>query len=167
MKLSINTANIKEINERFPTAAMVKDILSYSINCNLTIKEVIKWKYDQFNKDKVVMKIKEVHEIYAKKKAQDGLLDFDDLLVFWDRLLDEKFVERLVTRKIKNILVDEYQDTNFIQDEIIHKIRELETIILPDDLPNLRKLRELYLKCNEITEKGASDYQKQLKKLNQ
>ena len=50
-------------------------------------------------------------------------------------------------------------------DEIVNKIRELETIILPDDLPNLRKLRELFLKSNEITEKGASDYQKQLKKL--
>ncbi|MFX0178835.1 MAG: BtrH N-terminal domain-containing protein [Candidatus Hodarchaeota archaeon] len=50
-------------------------------------------------------------------------------------------------------------------DEIVKKIRELETIILPDGLPNLKKLRELFLKSNEITEKGASDYQKQLKKL--
>ena len=50
-------------------------------------------------------------------------------------------------------------------DEIVYKIRELETIILPDDLSNLRKLRELFLKSNEITEKGARDYQKQLKKL--
>ena len=51
-------------------------------------------------------------------------------------------------------------------DEIVNKIRELETTILPDDLPNIGKLRELFLKSNEITEKGASDYQKQLKKLN-
>ncbi|MFX1274208.1 MAG: ATP-dependent helicase [Promethearchaeota archaeon] len=122
MKLSIGSANIKEINERFPTAAMVKDILSYSINCNKSIREVIAWKYYQFDSDKVIMKIKEVHDIYARKKANDGLLDFDDLLVFWNRLLDEKFVARLIARKIKYILVDEYQDTNFIQDEIIHKI---------------------------------------------
>ena len=51
-------------------------------------------------------------------------------------------------------------------DEIVNKIRELETNILPDDLPNIGKLRELFLKSNEITEKGGSDYQKQLKKLN-
>ena len=51
-------------------------------------------------------------------------------------------------------------------DEIANKIRELETSILPDDLSNIGKLRELFLKSNEITEKGASDYQKQLKKLN-
>ena len=51
-------------------------------------------------------------------------------------------------------------------DEIVYKIRELETTILPDDLPNIGKLRELFLKSNEITEKGGSNYQKQLKKLN-
>ncbi len=122
MKLSIDSANLKEINERFPKAAMVKDILSYSINCNLSIREVVSWKYYQFDSDKVIMKINEVHEIYSRKKAGDGLLDFDDLLVFWNRLLDEKFVARLIARKIKYVLVDEYQDTNFIQDEIIQKI---------------------------------------------
>ena len=41
MKLAIDFANVKEINERFPTAAMTKDILSYSINCNKTISEVL------------------------------------------------------------------------------------------------------------------------------
>ena len=51
-------------------------------------------------------------------------------------------------------------------DEIANKIRILETIILPDDLPNIGKLRQLFLKSNGITEKGADDYQKQLKKLN-
>jgi len=50
-------------------------------------------------------------------------------------------------------------------DDVIRKIRELETIILPGNLPNIAKLRELFLKNNEITEKGAKDYQKQLKKI--
>ncbi|MHA1661046.1 MAG: BtrH N-terminal domain-containing protein [Promethearchaeota archaeon] len=53
-----------------------------------------------------------------------------------------------------------------IFDNVIKKIRELETIILPDDLPNIAKLRELFQKSSEITEKGAKDYQKQLLKLN-
>lgn len=50
-------------------------------------------------------------------------------------------------------------------DDVIRKIRELETNILPSNLPNIAKLRELFLKNNEITEKGAKDYQKQLKKI--
>ncbi|MBN1802603.1 MAG: ATP-dependent helicase [Candidatus Lokiarchaeota archaeon] len=122
MKLSIAASNVKEVKKRFPTASMAKDILSYSINCNKTIKEVILWKYSQFEGDLIEKKLKEVYQTYARKKAVDGLLDFDDLLVFWNKLLDEKFIARLVANKIKHVLVDEYQDTNYIQDEIIRKI---------------------------------------------
>ncbi len=122
MKLSIDSANVQEIKQRFPTSKMSKSILSYSINCNKSIKDVIIWKYSQFNEEKVIRKLREVFKIYALKKAQDSLLDFDDLLVFWNRLLDEKSVAKLIARRIKYILVDEYQDTNYIQDDIIRKI---------------------------------------------
>ncbi|MFX1414380.1 MAG: ATP-dependent helicase [Promethearchaeota archaeon] len=128
MKLAINEANVKEeIEERFPTAAMCKDILSFSINCNKEINEVIQWKYSQFDSEPVFQKLKQVFEIYRKKKAKDNLVDFDDLLVFWNKLLDERFVARLVAKRIKYILVDEYQDTNYIQDEIIYKIAQQNT----------------------------------------
>lgn len=50
--------------------------------------------------------------------------------------------------------------------DIVEKIHHLETLILPDDLPNLSKLREIFLKSNKITETGEEDYQKQLRQLN-
>ena len=50
--------------------------------------------------------------------------------------------------------------------DIVGKIHDLETLILPDGLPNLGKLRKLFLKSNKITEVGEKDYQKQLKQLN-
>jgi DNA helicase-2/ATP-dependent DNA helicase PcrA len=122
MKLCIDKANVKEIDERFPTGATSKDILSFSINCNMAIKEVILQKFGQFNSEKVIMKLNDVFKIYRQKKAEEGLLDFDDLLVFWNRLLDEKSVAQMIAKRIKYVLVDEYQDTNYIQDEIIYKI---------------------------------------------
>ncbi|MHA1192296.1 MAG: ATP-dependent helicase [Promethearchaeota archaeon] len=122
IKLSRDQVDINELDERFPTAAMVKSILSYSINCNKTIKEIIEWKYPQFDNDKLILKLREVFKIYAKKKADDSLVDFDDMLVFWNRLLEERNVAQLIARRIRHVLVDEYQDTNFIQDEIIKKI---------------------------------------------
>ncbi|MBY9017681.1 MAG: ATP-dependent helicase [Candidatus Lokiarchaeota archaeon] len=122
IKLSRDKVDIKELDERFPTAAMAKSILSYSINCNKTIKEIIEWKYPQFDNDKLILKLREVFKIYAKKKEDDSLVDFDDMLVFWNRLLEERNVAQLIARRIKHVLVDEYQDTNFIQDEIIKKI---------------------------------------------
>ncbi|MHA1986072.1 MAG: ATP-dependent helicase [Promethearchaeota archaeon] len=122
MKLSINKANVKEIEERFPNARMTKAILSFSINCNKSVQEVILWKYSQFDSEDVIKKLEKVYKIYKEKKAQDNLVDFDDLLVYWNQLLDERSVAQLIARNIKYVLVDEYQDTNHIQDEIIYKI---------------------------------------------
>jgi DNA helicase-2/ATP-dependent DNA helicase PcrA len=70
----------------------------------------------------VLRKLEEVYKIYRAKKAQDNLVDFDDLLIYWNQLLDERSVAQLIARNIKYVLVDEYQDTNYIQDEIIYKI---------------------------------------------
>ncbi|MFX1566855.1 MAG: BtrH N-terminal domain-containing protein [Promethearchaeota archaeon] len=52
-----------------------------------------------------------------------------------------------------------------VYDDIIIKLREVEHLILPDDLPNIAKLRALYQKSGDITEKGEKDYQKQLAEL--
>ncbi|MFX0073774.1 MAG: ATP-dependent helicase, partial [Candidatus Hermodarchaeota archaeon] len=92
------------------------------ITCNMSIRDVILWRYNQFDTENVIRKLKDVYKIYKRKKAEDGLLDFDDLLVFWNQLLDEKSVAQLIAKRVKYVLVDEYQDTNYIQDEIIHKI---------------------------------------------
>ncbi len=122
MKLSIEKANVKEIEERFPNSRMTKAILSFSINCNKSIKDIIFWKYSQFDSDDVIKKLEEVFRIYRAKKAEDNLVDFDDLLIYWNQLLDERTVAQLIAKNIKYVLVDEYQDTNYIQDEIIYKI---------------------------------------------
>ncbi|MGV9171926.1 MAG: ATP-dependent helicase [Promethearchaeia archaeon] len=122
MKLAIEKANVDDLETRFPSAEMAKNILSYSINCDKSIREVILWKYPQFDDDLIEKKLKQVYKIYSQKKAHDGLVDFEDLLVFWNKLLDKKHVARLIASRIQYVLVDEYQDTNHIQDEIIHKI---------------------------------------------
>jgi DNA helicase-2/ATP-dependent DNA helicase PcrA len=122
MKLSINQANVSEIEERFPTSAIAKDILSFSINCNKSIQDVILWKYNQFDSINVIKKLEEVFKIYKKKKAKDNLVDFDDLLIYWNELLDNRSIAQLIAKNIKYVLVDEYQDTNYIQDDIIYKI---------------------------------------------
>ena len=166
MKLSIDKVGVKDLEERFPTSAMVKSILSFSINCNKSIKEVIQWKYGQFDSDPVLAKLNEVIKIYKTKKADDGLLDFDDLLVFWSRLLDERSIAKLIASRIKYVLVDEYQDTNYIQDEIIHKIvmqnPERNIMVVGDDaqsiyafrganFQNILNFENNYKKCKRYT----------------
>jgi len=166
MKLSIEKANVKEIEERFPNSRMAKAVLSFSINCNKSIQDVILWKYSQFDSEDVIRKLEEVFKIYRDKKAQDNLVDFDDLLIYWNQLLDERSVAQLIARKIKYVLVDEYQDTNFIQDEIIYKIVEQNpdhnVIAVGDDaqsiyafrganFQNILNFEKKYKKCKSYT----------------
>jgi hypothetical protein len=60
---------------------------------------------------------------------------------------------------------DGLMDASNMFEDVVLKIRDLESMILPNDLKNMAKLRELFLKSNEITEKGEADYQKQLKSI--
>ncbi len=145
MKLSIEKANVKEIQERFPNSRMTKAILSFSINCNKSVRDVILWKYSQFDNQDIIKKLGEVFKIYREKKAQDNLVDFDDLLIYWNQLLDERAVAQLIAKNIKYVLVDEYQDTNHIQDEIINKIvkqnPEQNVIAVGDDAQSIYAFR--------------------------
>jgi len=47
----------------------------------------------------------------------------------------------------------------------VSKIRDLEEKILPNELPNIAKFREIFLKSNEIQEKAEEGYQKKLKEI--
>ncbi|MBY9011918.1 MAG: ATP-dependent helicase [Candidatus Lokiarchaeota archaeon] len=122
MKITYNAMEFQTDDNSFPPPKTAKKILSYSINCNKTINETIKWKYKQYDDIKNISKLKEIYKLYKSKKAKDNLVDFDDLLVFWNRLLDERFMAQRIASTFKHILVDEYQDTNFMQDEIIRKL---------------------------------------------
>ncbi|NVM17821.1 MAG: ATP-dependent helicase [Candidatus Lokiarchaeota archaeon] len=122
MKITYNAIEIQTDDISFPSPKTAKKILAYSINCNKTISETIKWKYKQYDDIKIISKLKEIYTLYKNKKAKDNLVDFDDLLIFWNRLLDERFMAQRIASTFNYILVDEYQDTNYIQDEIIRKL---------------------------------------------
>jgi len=145
MKLSIGSVNVDEFNERLPTAKIAKKILSFSINCNKSIQEVISWKYVQFDNDNIISKLNEIYKIYRVKKAKDNFVDFDDLLIFWNKLLDDRLIAQKIAQKIKYIFVDEYQDTNHIQADIIFKLAnqnpEKNIIIVGDDAQSIYAFR--------------------------
>src|SRR5690625_6751214 len=60
----------------------------------------------------------EFHTIYSRYVArckQAGAMDFDDLLFRLYELLQNKEVLQKYQKRFKYILVDEFQDTNFLQ----------------------------------------------------
>ena len=60
--------------------------------------------------------VKQVWDLYEKKKAKDNTLDFDDLLLKATKLLkDNPEVRKIYQEKWDYIHIDEYQDTNEVQ----------------------------------------------------
>src|SRR5690606_95211 len=74
--------------------------------------------YDRMNKRPL---IHEIYDRYYKRCRQAGAMDFDDLLLQMFRLLHENRdnVREKYQRMFRYILVDEFQDTNYLQYAIL------------------------------------------------
>jgi len=71
-------------------------------------------------------KIKDVYELYQKELLSCNAFDFDDLLCMVIRLFDiDEEIKFMYQNMIKYIHVDEYQDTNFVQDSLVTILSEL------------------------------------------
>jgi DNA helicase-2/ATP-dependent DNA helicase PcrA len=62
---------------------------------------------------------------YEELMLRNNALDFDDLLLFTVKLLQEnKDIRKYYSDRFKHVLVDEYQDTNHIQYEMVRLLAE-------------------------------------------
>ena len=66
--------------------------------------------------------LKEYEKNYAKLKAEENLLDFNDLERYTLKLLEDSEVCAEIKSAYKYVFIDEYQDTNDVQEEIMTKI---------------------------------------------
>ncbi|MBD3379214.1 MAG: AAA family ATPase [Candidatus Omnitrophica bacterium] len=108
----------KAKEERFPKASVLQTMISLSTNTGKGLDRIIEERYPYFSN--FFPEIKEIGEFYAKKKKDSGNMDYDDLLSKWKWLLENlPSARRRFTEQFRYIMVDEYQDTNYIQAEII------------------------------------------------
>nr|WP_231980620.1 ATP-dependent helicase [Tessaracoccus coleopterorum] len=68
-------------------------------------------------------RINELLKAYVGRKRARGLLDFDDLLLYWRALLADPEVGDRLRARWDWVLVDEYQDVNQIQVDIVRLLR--------------------------------------------
>ncbi|MFH7319234.1 ATP-dependent helicase [Desulfurivibrio sp. D14AmB] len=104
--------------KRFPSRRLILAILSKAVNVGATVSDLVEAEHGhlvEFLDD-----ILAINEHYHKFKQAHGLMDYDDLLLYWRRLLREnREVREELAGRFQAILVDEYQDTNPIQAEIV------------------------------------------------
>jgi len=143
IKSCFKIAKIKTTKEeRFPKPSVVQSIISFSTNTNKTIKKVIEEKYPYFFK--FLGEIKKISDMYVSKKKESSSMDYDDLLEKWRDLLEnvpearERFSDQF-----KYVMVDEYQDTNFLQADIIRLLsgKHRNILAVGDDAQSIYSFR--------------------------
>lgn len=73
-------------------------------------------------KNKKLEEIAQLYEQYENFLVQNNLLDFDDLLMLTNKILQDQEFAKEQSKKYNYITVDEYQDTNTLQYQILKKL---------------------------------------------
>jgi DNA helicase-2/ATP-dependent DNA helicase PcrA len=67
--------------------------------------------------------LKRLFRAYVVEKQQQHVLDYDDLLLYWQQLVAEPALAALIGARFDHVLVDEYQDTNRLQAAILRALK--------------------------------------------
>lgn len=108
----------------FPKSSVIINMISSSVNRSISLTEVLGeekyFRYRQYEGE-----ILDIAKSYDDYKRSRYLLDYDDLLIrFLDMIKNCEPVRRRISAQYKYIMVDEYQDTNSLQDEIVFTLRK-------------------------------------------
>ena len=139
VKSELNFQKLKNM----PSASVFASMLSTCVNKRLTLEELLKeqkyWRFRQ-NERKLLL----LREETKKYKEEHNLFNYDDILLKFDQMLtDYSNIARRIEDTYRYIMVDEYQDTNTLQDSIIRKIRTKNTnlMVVGDDMQSIYKFR--------------------------
>ncbi len=106
---------------RFPKAGTLIGVHSYALNTGRALPDCVLEKYPSYQHE--IDSITQVLKSYESRKKQLNLMDYDDLLINWLRLLREQSeVADALRQNFRYLMVDEYQDTNTLQGEIIDRL---------------------------------------------
>ncbi|OGG46970.1 MAG: hypothetical protein A3F84_29410 [Candidatus Handelsmanbacteria bacterium RIFCSPLOWO2_12_FULL_64_10] len=110
-----------EGKRRFPKKDTLAEIYSRLVNAREKLGDVLEANYPWCIEE--IEGIRRVFEAYIERKRQQGVLDYDDLLLYWHALTRAEMAGDLVVNLFDHVLVDEYQDTNVAQLEILREMR--------------------------------------------
>jgi len=109
---------VAEHRKRFPRAALMQHILSRAVDSQLSLESALQAHASQFVD--LAEPLQRVADRFTARKLKLGLMDYDDLLLYFKILLSEHPGPAAELKgRFEHVLVDEYQDTSQLQGEII------------------------------------------------
>jgi DNA helicase-2/ATP-dependent DNA helicase PcrA len=108
---------LNESGERFPLKGTCLAIYSTAVNKQASLDRVLAQDYPWCAAWEP--QLRRLFSAYVEAKQRQGVLDYDDLLLYWAHLMDEPALAADVRERFSHVLVDEYQDTNRLQATIL------------------------------------------------
>jgi ATP-dependent DNA helicase UvrD/PcrA len=142
MESAVSALGIKTLEKRFPKGDVLLDIYSFVINTRTPLELELENNYPHFAmyRDEIV----NVFRKYKDRKRDANAMDFDDLLLHWKLLLEEREeIAGALQRKFRYILVDEYQDTNKLQADVVDGMagERRNVMVVGDDAQSIYSFR--------------------------
>jgi DNA helicase-2/ATP-dependent DNA helicase PcrA len=107
--------------KRFPRKDTCLAIYSYRVNTRLSLKQTLEEQFPwclEWEAD-----LTKLYREYVARKQKNRGLDFDDLLLYWQVMMQTPALAQSLSKNFDHVLVDEYQDTSSLQGDIIHALK--------------------------------------------
>ncbi len=106
---------------RFPKKSILLDIYSRTVNAQRSLGEVVAESFPWC--EPYLEALGGLFKAYTARKRALGVIDLDDLLVYWRALAQDELVGPQLEDAFDHVLIDEYQDVNGLQVEIVRALR--------------------------------------------
>jgi DNA helicase-2/ATP-dependent DNA helicase PcrA len=108
-------------DRRFPRKGTCLAIYSYAVNAGTPLEDVLQGTFPWCAM--WASELKRLFKAYVAEKQRQEVLDYDDLLLWWQRLLEVPALAADQASRFDFVLVDEYQDTNVLQAAILTHLK--------------------------------------------
>jgi DNA helicase-2/ATP-dependent DNA helicase PcrA len=107
---------------RLPKKATLASLYSRSVNTGVPLRDVMNettpWCIEHYDD------VASLFRAFVARKQALGLLDFDDLLLFWRVAVQHDVLGARIGASFDHVLVDEFQDVNLLQVDILQGLRQ-------------------------------------------
>lgn len=122
MNLARHQLGLAAPKRAFPSKELCLAIYSRAINARESLETVLELPPFRAARDHAAA-LSRLFAAYKTAKHDQRVVDFDDLLRLWLRLLLKPEMARTVGGRFDHVLVDEYQDTNVLQSCILSRLK--------------------------------------------
>lgn len=147
----------KSIIRKLTAQYMARPLEAYVEDCNKTGQDALY----------LCFLVEEFDRLYQEKKKNKNLIDFNDIEHYALAVLSNKEAAAEYTDKFDYIFIDEYQDSNLVQETLISRIKRENNLFMVGDVKqSIYKFRlaepEIFIKKYELFKENKSAWDKKL-----